>query len=266
MEARIKNLERKMDEFERLLRGQHQTQTRGQSPPRRVCQRIETEAWNGGIKRTHERCSPACFEDGSLRRREGFSWGSRPLDSSWNSGHPRHHDGGKGRAIVNSGRHQTVRVKEQNSSHNREACASRESKEPLSDGQPLRKPPDLETATTIVAESVGGIVNNAYRCSSSRGDQDSSLEKRVEEKNHRSTKEKLEVPKGMANPTPPLDLEAAAIISEKLLAKIAASESLPIENLESAEREKDVNEEQEAISSHHHFSLEDRAKDKGVGC
>ena len=70
----------------------------------------------------------------------------------------------------------------------------------------------------------------------------------------------------MANPTPSLDSEAAAIISEKLLAKIAASESLPIENLESAEREKDVNEEQEAISSHHHFSLEDRAKDKGVGC
>ena len=124
MEARIKNLERKMDEVEQLLKGQCHTQTRGQSPPQREHRKMEMEdRWDG-----KERCSPPYSKDRFLRHGEGFSWGSRPPECSQNRGHPRHHDDGQRRATIDRGDHQTERATMRESSRNKEGRTWRERK------------------------------------------------------------------------------------------------------------------------------------------
>ena len=51
-EARADDLERKLDEVVRLLKGQHCTRLRGRSPPQRECWRVETEdRWDGASRR-----------------------------------------------------------------------------------------------------------------------------------------------------------------------------------------------------------------------
>ena len=52
MEDRIKNLERKMDEVERLLRGRQHVRPGKRSPPRREHRRVDLEdQWDGGNRR-----------------------------------------------------------------------------------------------------------------------------------------------------------------------------------------------------------------------
>ena len=151
MKSRVENLERKLDKVVRLLRGRHHTRTRGQSPPWREHRRIEMEdCWDGGTRRTKERCPPPCSEDGSLRHRKGFSWGSRPPDSSPNSEHPRCYDDGQRRATVDRGSHQTGRARMLESSHNKGDRGRRERREPLGCGRPPQKPPDFETKMVMV--------------------------------------------------------------------------------------------------------------------
>ena len=106
MESQVEESERRLDEVVRLLRDQRKTRPRGRSLPRRGHHWVELEdTWDGGSRRVRghryslpfrkencdsrfhhreERYSPHLLEGPSYHR-DGFSWGSRPPNSSCGS-------------------------------------------------------------------------------------------------------------------------------------------------------------------------------------